>query len=564
MNDLSISNVLLYDGSKSPPRRGALAVRDGRITEIGEAVGAAREAIDGEGLALAPGIIDTHTHYDAQVTWDRTLDPSSRLGVTTAIIGNCGFTIAPCRPADRDRTLRNLTQVEGMPLEALQAGVRWDFESVPEYLDMIDTLAPTINVAAFAGHSALRTWALGPEASERAATDAELDAMRRALGEAMKAGCIGLASSTLASHSGEGGVPMPSRLADEREFRALVGVLGEARRGIFMLTQGSEVAVTDTAVLEDIALQTGAPIMIAPMMHNESFPQRVFDRLERVSQAQRRGAKLYGQASCCPLTFEFSLGSPYVFEGLAAWKPALAERGEALHAVYRSPGFRRAVMDELSRPAVGRMFNNRWDLTHIAEVADPAHRHLEGRSVESVAAEAGQAPFEWLLDFSLTENLGTLFTTQLMNFDPEALARVLTHPHAHVALSDAGAHLSFLCDAGFGLHLLGHWARDLGAMPMEEAVWQLSGRAAEIYGIRDRGHLQPGQAADLLLFDPATVGRAANYRVHDLPAGMPRVTSGAWGVHGVWVNGVRIVDDNQAVPHARGPGRLLREFAAHS
>lgn len=563
LHDLVIVNALIYDGSRNPPRRGALAVRDGRIAEIGDRVGAARETVDAEGLALAPGIIDTHTHYDAQITWDRTLDPSSRLGVTTAVIGNCGFTIAPCRPGDRDTTLRNLTQVEGMPLAALQAGVRWDFESIPQYLDMIDRLAPTINVAAFAGHSALRTWALGTAACERTATDAELTVMRGALAEAIAAGCVGLASSTLASHCGENGVPMPSRLADEREFRALIGVLGDAGRGLFMLTQGSDLPVTDTAVLEDISARTGAPMMIAPMMHNEAFPERVFDRLERVSQAQQRGVKLYGQASCCPLTFEFSLASPYVFSGLKAWQPALSATGDALLAIYRSAEFRRAVIDELSRPAIGRMFNNRWDLTHVAEVSDPANKHLEGQSVESLAAAAGQEPFAWLLDFSLADNLGTLFTTQLMNFDPDGVARVLTHPHAHIALSDAGAHLSFLCDAGFGLHLLGHWARELGAMTVQEAVWQLSGRAAEIYGFKDRGRLLPGLAADLMLFDPPTVGRTDNFRVNDLPAGMPRVSSGATGLHGVWVNGVRIVRDNAALPTLRGPGRLVRDFAPH-
>ncbi|MGI4813844.1 MAG: N-acyl-D-amino-acid deacylase family protein [Janthinobacterium lividum] len=561
MHDLAIVNVQLYDGSKQASRRGALAVRDGYIIEVGAQVGPARETIDAEGLALAPGIIDTHTHYDAQITWDRTLDPSSRLGVTTVVIGNCGFTIAPCRPADRDRTLRNLTKVEGMPLEALREGTRWDFESVPQYLDMIEAIKPSINVAAFVGHSALRVWALGDEASQRPATGKEVEAMQRVLREAMRAGCIGLASSTLASHSGDEGVPMPSRLADEREFRALVGVLGELGHGVFMLTQGVNLPVSDTALLEEMSASTGVPIMIAAMLHSEAFPQRVFERLDRLTQAQQRGAKLYGQTSCCPLTFEFSMASPYVLEGMTAWKPALEASGEALKDLYRSDAFRQTVRDELSRPAIGRMFNNQWDRTVIAEVVDPKNRALEGRTIESVAREAGQAPLDWLFDFSLSENLGTQFTIQVMNFDAEALARVLRHPNGHIALSDAGAHLSFLCDAGFGLHLLGHWARDLKAMPLEEAVWQLSGRAAEIYGIKDRGRLLPGFAADLLLFDPARVGRTANFRINDLPGGLPRQSSAPIGVRGVWVNGVRILRDDEALAQERGSGRLLRDFA---
>src|SRR5262249_47510539 len=211
-----------------PAREAALAGAGGRIAAVGRDLGAARQRIDAQGLVLAPGIVDIHTHYDAQLTWDPFATPSTALGVTTVVIGNCGFTIAPCRPADRDRTLRNLTHVEGMSLEALRGGVRWDFETYPEFLDAMERRGVVPHVASFLGPSSLRTYVLGPDATRRAATENEIAEMTRLAGEAMRAGAVGFATSTLEQHNGENGVPMPSRLADEREMLALTGALGAA------------------------------------------------------------------------------------------------------------------------------------------------------------------------------------------------------------------------------------------------------------------------------------------------------------------------------------------------
>ncbi|HEX9491056.1 MAG TPA: amidohydrolase family protein, partial [Stellaceae bacterium] len=266
--------------------------------------------------------------------------------------------------------------------------------------------------------------------------------------------------------------------------------------------------------------------------------------------------------SCCPLTNEFTLRSPYPFEGMTAWLPAMQAEGDALKRVYADPGFRRRVAAELATPAAIRLFNGEWDKLYLLEAARPENRRHEGLSVAQLARDAAQPPLDWLLDFSLSENLETIFIAVLLNNDEDAVGRMLRDPFASIALSDAGAHLTFFCDAGFGLHLLGRWVRERGTLAMAEAVWQLSGRPAEIFGIKDRGRLAPGLAADLMLFDPGTVGRGPSRRVFDLPGGAARLTTAALGMHGVWVNGVPVVDSGGGIAERAHPGRLLRDFAA--
>jgi N-acyl-D-amino-acid deacylase len=558
MHDLVIKNALVFDGSKAPGGHAAVAVARGRIAAVGADVGAGRRVIDADGLALAPGIIDTHTHYDAQITWDAGVHPSPELGVSTVVIGNCGFTIAPCRAEHRDLTLRNLTHVEGMSLEVLRSGIRWEFETFPQYLDVIERSGSVPNVAAFIGHSSLRVWVMGPAATERAASAGEIDAMRRLLREAIDRGAVGFATSTAPQHNGEGGTPMPSRLADEGELRALVGVLGDAGSGVFMLTKGMSTPVT---FLETLAAASGRPVVIAALLHNPVLPEATFNDLRAIGAAQARGRRLYGQVSCCALTNEFTLRSPYPFEGMAAWLPAMQAEGDALKSVYADPAFRRRVNAELATPAAIRLFNGEWDKLRLLAAARPENRRHEGRNVAELAAASGQAPLDWLLDFSLAEDLDTLFIATLLNNDEEAVGRMLRDPYASIALSDAGAHLTFFCDAGFGLHLLGHWVRERGVLTLEEAVWQLSGRPAEIFGIQDRGRIAPGLAADLLLFDPATVGRGPSRRVFDLPGGAPRLTTPALGVHGLWINGTQVADATGLIAEEERPGRLLRDFA---
>ena len=558
MDDLLIRHATLFDGSGADPVRADLAVGAGRIRAIAPSLPAdAKQVIDADGLALMPGIIDSHTHYDAQITWDPCVRPSPSLGVTTAVIGNCGFTIAPCRPQDRELTMRNLTQVEGMSFEVLQRGVRWEFQTFAEYLAQLRRTGCAINIAAYVGHSSLRTYVMGAAANQRAATADEVAQMATLVREAMAAGAVGLASSTSPAHNGAGGAPMPSRLASDEEHLALVEAMGESGRGVYMVTKGAQMPV---ALLEEMATRSRRPVMIAALLHNGTNPDAVFADLDAISAANQRGHRLIGQVSCCPLTMDYTMASPYPVEGLASWKPALGKQGKALCAVLANLAFRNGVRQELAQPSAFRLFNGEWDKVHVVEVAQPRHRELEQRSVRAIAQRLGKDPLDAMLDLALDEDLATIFTAQLLNSDEAAVARLLNHPHSLISLSDAGAHLTFFNDAGFGLHLLGHWVRERGVMRLQDAVRRLTSQSAEIFGLPGRGLLREGYAADLLLFDPATVGRGRSHRVFDLPGGAPRLHTDAVGVRGVWVNGECVADADGLRNDAPRAGSLVAEF----
>src|SRR5579875_1478880 len=327
------------------------------------------------GLVLAPGIIDLHTPFDAQLTWDPFARPSPALGVTTVVIGNCGFTIAPCRPEDRDRTLRNLTHVEGMSLAALRAGVDWGFETYPQYLDMLATKGMVPNVASFCGHSSVRGYVLGPDASRSAATRAEVAEMKGLVIEALRAGAVGFATTTLEQHNGENGVPMPSRLADEYEMLELTAALGEVGRGVFMLTKGM---TTTVPWLERIAANSGRPVMIAAMFVDPNDPQRVFREFAEIAAARERGRELWGQVGCFPLGMEFSLAHPYPLEAFLAWRPAIeAEGSQAYREVLADPAFRAAIKAEARTTGVPNRFSYRqFPHMRVLSVTRPENRGL--------------------------------------------------------------------------------------------------------------------------------------------------------------------------------------------
>lgn len=561
MYDLVIRNASIIDGLGNPAFDGDLAVSDGRVAAIGQDLGEAESIVDADGLTLAPGIIDLHTHFDAQLTWDPYATPSNRLGVTTVVIGNCGFTIAPCKPDDRERILKNLTHVEGMSLEAMVEGIDWDFETFPDYMNSLERRGLVPNVAAFCGHSSVRTWVLGAEASDRAATAEEVAEMKQLVLGALEAGACGFATSTLEQHNGHAGIPMPSRLADEHEMFELTGALGEAGKGAFMLTKGMK---TTVPWLEEISAKNGRPVMIAAMFVDPGDPDRVFREISEIEAARDRGRELWSQVGCFPLGMEFTLAHPYPLEALINWRPAIeAEGTDAYKRVLADPSFRQALKDEMHTKGVPNRFSsNNWDHMTIMSVGKTEHADLVGKIVGNLARESGKDPWDWFLDFGLADDLEAEFECLLFNVDEDRVVDLLRHPAAAVTLSDAGAHLSFLCDAGFGLHLMGHWARDRGDMTLEYAVQALTSRAADIYRIKDRGRLNVGAWADLMLFDPNTVGRGEKRRVQDLPAGAVRVDTPAKGLHGVWVNGVRTVDvhgDN--LRDCGTPGHLLRDFA---
>ena len=560
MLDLLIRNALLFDGSGTQSTVKDVAIQGGRIATTGQGLSEqAAQVVDADGLALMPGIIDSHTHFDAQITWDPYVRPSPVLGVTTAVIGNCGFAIAPCRPADHDITMRNLTQVEGMSLDVLRQGIDWGFETFPQYMEQLRRRGSAVNIAAYIGHSAVRTYVMGKDASTRAATDGEIAQMQQIVREAMRSGAVGFASSTSPAHNGEAGLPMPSRLAENREMAALVNAMGESGRGVYMLTKGGH---TTVPFLESLAASSGRAVMIAALLHNSTNPRAVFDDLDAIAQANTRGHKLIGQVSCCPLTMDFTLASPYPMEGLQAWKPALGLTGAALKNVLADTKFRDALRAELASRATFRLFNGEWHKVQVVEVASPENASYEQKNLAEIGQGEARDPLDVMLDLAVAEDLKTVFTAELLNSDEDAVGRMLNHPHSIVSLSDAGAHLTFFNDAGFGLHLLGHWARDVGTMQMSEAVRRLTAHPAAVFGMRDRGLIREGLAADLLLFDPDTVSRGPKRRVFDLPGGAPRLTTDAVGVHGVWVNGTQVADGRGLLPDAPLSGQLLTDFAA--
>jgi N-acyl-D-aspartate/D-glutamate deacylase len=350
---------------------------------------------------------------------------------------------------------------------------------------------------------------------------------------------------------------MPSRLADDREMTALVRAMGESGHGVYMVTKGGHMPV---AFLESLASESRRPVMVAALLHNGTSPRAVFDDLDAISAANARGRKLLGQVSCCALTMDFTLLSPYPVEGLQSWRPALALRGDALKALLASRSFRDGVRAELASPAKFRLFNGEWDKVEVVE-ASPAHAGYEQRSIADIARAEDRDPLDAILDLALAEDLSTVFTALLLNSDEDAVGRMLNHPHSIVSLSDAGAHLTFFNDAGFGLHLLGHWARERETMSMSEAVRRLTRHPAEIFGMGNRGLIRRGHSADLVLFDPATVGRGPKRRVFDLPGGAPRLTTDAVGVHGVWVNGARVADASGLIDSAPLAGEVLTQFA---
>jgi len=494
-----------------------------------------------------PGIVDVHTHYDAQVTWDPTLSPSPALGVTTAVLGNCGFGIAPCPAAQRDTVLRNLSVVEGMDLVALQGGVRWTFESFDEYLAELARLRPLANVAVLAQHSTIRSAVMGEEASTRAAaTDAELKAMQSLVREAMQAGAIGFASSFSPNHSGWGSRPMPSTIASDLELRALTSELKQKGRGIFVMATGSR---GTPEYMEAIAADTGRPAFMVTVltMYNDAEPAKALTYYERCAAARKRGREVYIHTSCQPLSFDFTLEAPYLLYSHGAFDRVKAAPAHERKGIYKEKSFRDEFRRNLQNPRQGILFYGDWGKIEV-----------EGVSVKEKAAAAKRDPLDWFFDLPVEQQL----IAKLFQNDDAGVAPLLRHEQGVVALSDAGAHLIYFCDAGFGLHFLQHWVRETGAFTLEEGVRKLTSDPARKYRIPGRGRIEAGCFADLLLFDEKEVGVSSLERTKDLPGGGTRMIRRPKGVHGVWVNGVQVHDGKDYLQPERRPGEVLRSFDA--
>ena len=560
MHDLLIRGAQVYDGLGNAPKQLDVAVDGGRVSLIGKATSPARETVDAAGLSLMPGIVDLHTHYDAQVTWDRTMSPSPALGVTTVVIGNCGFGVAPCPAGMRETMMKNLSVVEGMDLNALLTGVRWEFETFPEYMDQLRRTGPYLNTAVFAGHSVMRTAVMGEAASERAEpTEAELAEMRRLLREAMNAGAIGFASSFSPNHSGYGGRPMPSTIATEAELRALTGVLGEVGRGVFMSATGSRLT---PQVMEAIAAETRRPAYISTVltMYNEADPARGLAYYDTCARALDRGNEVYILTSCQPLSFDFKLTDPYLLLSHSAFDAIKGVNPDRLPAVYADPAFRAKFRENLGHPKSGVLFLGNWERIEVNVTALPEHAQFEGMTVAAMARQLGVDPVDAFFDLALKEDLETSFVGKLFQNVDAGVAPLIKHRASVITLSDAGAHLVYMCDAGFGLHFLAHWVRQTGEFTLEEGIRRLTSDAAHRVRIPNRGRLVEGAPADLLLFDPASVGISRPISLNDLPGGGSRMVRESHGVHGVWVNGVKVHDGKNYVALERGPGQVLDQF----
>ena len=554
--DLKITGGTIVDGTGTPGVPGDVGLRDGRIVALGDAPGRATTTIDARGRAVTPGFVDIHTHYDAQVLWDRMLSISPWHGVTTVVMGNCGFGVAPTRPEHRGLILRTLEKVEGMSLACLEAGCGsdWPFETFPQYLDAVERIGTAINVAAFVGHTPVRLYVMGEEATERAATPDEIARMRAIVREAVADGAAGFASSKAPTHVGYAGKPVPSRVAELAEIESLAGALGDVGHGVMQATVGPGLFFDEFA---QIARATGRPLTWTALLSGMMGPGSHRMLLDRSRDLVEQGLPVVPQVSCRPLNFEFDLAEPFLFESMKVFRPISAADRAGKLRLYTDPDVRARLREAFqgSRPGP---FQLSWDRTWISYA--PQEPVLEERNLADVAKERGVDPTDLMLDLAVASNLDARFRMAIVNFDETEVAELLVDPNTVLGLSDAGAHASQLCDACFSTHLLGHWVREKGTLTLEQAVRMLTSRPAELMGFTDRGRLAVGMPADVVVFDPSTVGASPLRRLHDLPGGAPRLVSDAYGIEAVVVNGVVIRRDGEDVVRGDGslPGRLLR------
>jgi N-acyl-D-aspartate/D-glutamate deacylase len=554
--DLVIRGGTVIDGSGSPGVRADVAVEGDRIVEIDERIDAnGARTLDASGQVVAPGFVDIHTHYDAQVFWDPALTPSSWHGVTSVVAGNCGFSLAPCRPEHRALMVHTLEHVEDMSPATLTAGVPWDFETFPEYLDSVERRGTVINYGAYIGHTALRLWVMGDAGYEREATDDELARMADVVREAVAAGAAGFASSSSTTHSGDGGRPVPSRIADVRELEIIMAPLGELGRGVIELLPGEKIKHADVYALQR---KIGRPITWTALLTVKGFPWHL-DMAALNDKERAEGVDVWPQISVRPLSFSMNMAEPFTFNMSPSFAALMGKPIEEKVATFRDAQWRAVAQEELES---GRFFRVRWDRLTVSE--SERFPQAVGRSVADLAAERGIGPLDLVLELSCEEGLETRFRSVLANDDDEAIEWLLQQQGMLIGLSDAGAHVSQLCDACMATDLLGNWVRERGALPLEAAVRKLTGEPADVYdlaGPGGRGYVRTGMAADLVVFDPDTVGPGPLRRMRDFPADGERlVADQPSGMTHVLVNGTAIRVDGEPVEEgvAAKPGTLLR------
>jgi N-acyl-D-amino-acid deacylase len=560
--DLLIKNGVLIDGSGLPRYRADVAVQHGRVASIGRIRAGAREVIDADGMVVSPGFIDGHTHMDAQVFWDPLGTCSAYHGVTSVVMGNCGFTLAPCAEKDKHMVVRNLERAEDISGAAMAAGITWQWTTFPEFLDTVELLPKGINYAGYLGHCALRTYVMGERAFEQAATEDDLRAMERELRDAIRAGAMGFTTTRSPIHETPDARPVASRLATWDEVRRLVGVMGEMNAGIFELA--GEAAGRDLADpgfrdyhvrLRDLAVETGRPITwgVFSRLDAPDLWRRYLDLLDETAAA---GGRMFAQVHSRGLNVLLSFKTQMPFDNLPAWKPLralpLAEQREWLRDPITRQRLIAGTREQPDRRALGteaRPFPYEW--IFVYDSVEGPHR-----TVAEIARERGVDPAEAMIDLALEKDLERFFVHPVANEEQDNVLEMMRHPRAVVTFSDSGAHVSQIIDSSLQTHLLSHWVRERQAFTLEQAVRMLTLVPASHWGFGDRGLVREGFVADLLVFDPDTIAPEMPEVVNDLPGGARRLVQRARGVAATVVGGEVVLRDGKHTGAL--PGRLLR------
>ena len=560
--DLVIKNGVVIDGSGLPRYRADVGVRHGRITTIGRIRERAREVIDADGQVVAPGIVDGHTHMDAQIFWDPLGTSSCWHGITTVVMGNCGFTLAPCAKADRDMVIRNLQRAEDIPPAAMEAGIDWRWTTFPEFLDCLDALPKGINYSGYIGHSALRTYVMGERAFAQPASEDDLRAMERELRDALRAGAMGFTTSRSPSHETPDGRPVASRVASWQEVRRLVGVMGEMNAGLFEIAgEGVDRTAGDPGLreyhvrLRDLAVDTGRPITFG-VFSRRGVPDTWRHYLALLDETAAAGGRMFAQVHSRSLSALLSFKTQLPFDRLPVWKElrALPLREQAQRL--RDPALRRRLSEAADiRPghkALGTEAQPAdYDWTLVFDTVEGPHR-----TVAEIARERHCHPAEAMIDLALAKDLDLFFLQPVANEDQDYALELMRHPRTVTTFSDSGAHVSQLMDSSLQTHLLSHWVRAKQAFTLERAVHMLTFVPATYWGFTDRGLIREGLAADLMVFDPETIAAEMPEVVDDLPGGARRLVQRTRGIAATVVNGEVLLRDGKHTGAL--PGQLLR------
>ena len=556
--DLIVRGGRVVDGSGLPSYVADVGVKDGKIVELGRLKEGAARTIDAHGLAVAPGFIDHHTHLDAQMLWDPYGTCEPQHGVTSVVMGNCGLSLAPRRAGIEDAIVKSFVRVEAIPRSALEQGVKWNWNSYGEYLDNFEGKIG-INVGGLVGHIAVRHHALGEEAVERKASGAEVQKMRGAVLEAMEGGALGMSTNRNDRHMREDGKPVASRLADDDEFFALSDVLAERNAGVIETILGRN-KIEHFKWYYELARRTQRPILWQSLQHRWVEPNLWREQLEAVEPIFKAGYQAYGLSHTVPLVRHFTLKDCQVFDEFPTWKNLMFLPVEVRQQAFSDPQTRQKLRQDLADPRPTN-FHRRWDIPRVEKVVKPENQKYVGKTIVELGAMRNEDPLDAFLNLSLEEDLGTIFWNANNGGDWNAMGEILRSPYVLIGTSDAGAHVLFGADFGYGTILLGLWVRERQVMTLEQAIHKLTFHPASIFGLRERGLLRAGYAADMAIFDPDTVNAEEPEWANDFPAGTKRMVQRAVGMHYTIVNG-RVIQEHGRLSGDL-PGQVLRGALYH-